>query len=136
MDLVTSKDRIAIATHQTFLMAYLSFRIAATTVALLAALHVFSPEFDHSWRMVSEYALGNYGWVLALMFRAQALSCIALFFAIRSQTQTVRGKIGLFFLFAACVGLTLAAIFNWKHSLHGLAAMAVASQAVNFGQKS
>ena len=136
MDLVTSKDRIAIASHQTYLSVHLSFGIAATTVAFLAALHVFSPEFHPSWRMVSEYALGNSGWVLALMFLAQALSCIALFFAIRSQTQTFGGKIGLFFLLAACVGLTLAAIFNWQHSLHGLAAMAVASQAVNFGQKS
>lgn len=35
---------------------------------LLAALHLLSPEFPPSWRMVSEYAFGHYPWVLSLMF--------------------------------------------------------------------
>jgi len=40
----------------------------------LASLHVLSPEFDPSWRIVSEYALGNFGWVLSLMFVSWAVS--------------------------------------------------------------
>jgi len=96
---------------------------AATALVLLAALHVLSPEFDPSWRMVSEYALGNYGWVLALMFLTWALSCVALFLAIKSQIRTVGGKIGLGFLLAAAVGMSMAAIFDVSHDLHGLAAM-------------
>jgi hypothetical protein len=73
--------------------------------------------------MVSEYALGNYGWVLALMFVSMALSCVALFFAIKSQIRTVGGKIGLGLLLAAAVGLAMAAMFDVRHNLHGLAAM-------------
>jgi hypothetical protein len=97
----------------------------------LAALHVLSPEFDPSWRMVSEYALGRYEWVLALMFVSQALSSIALFFAIKSHIRTVGGKIGLFFLLAAGLGLTMAAIFDWTSPLHGLAALiGIPSQAI------
>lgn len=44
--------------------------IVATGVALLllASLHVLSREFDSSWRMVSEYVRGHYGWVLSMMF--------------------------------------------------------------------
>jgi hypothetical protein len=100
-----------------------SFAAAAISLVLLAALHVLSPEFDPSWRMVSEYALGNYGWVLALMFLTWALSCVALFLAIKSHIPTVGGKIGLGFLLAAAVGMSMAAVFDASHDLHGLAAM-------------
>ena len=103
--------------------ARLSIAAGAATLVLLAALHVISPEFDPSWRMVSEYALGNHGWVLALMFLAWALSCVTLFFAIKSQIRTVGGKIGLGHLLAAAVGMSMAAIFDASHDLHGLAAM-------------
>ncbi len=103
--------------------ARLSFATGATALVLLAALHVLSPEFDPSWRMVSEYALGNYGWVLALMFLAWALSYITLFFAIKSQIRTLGGKIGLGFLLAAAVGTSMAVIFDFSHALHGLASM-------------
>jgi len=93
------------------------------SLVLLAALHVVSPEFDPSWRMVSEYALGDYGWVLGLMFLCMAVSCLALLIAIKSQIRTIGGKIGLGFLLAAAVGLAMAAMFDMKHDLHGLAAM-------------
>jgi hypothetical protein len=103
--------------------AGLSIAAAATALVLLAALHVNSPEFDPSWRMVSEYALGNYGWVLALMFLTWALSCVTLFFAIKSHIRSVGGKIGLGFLLAAAVGMSMAAVFDVRHDLHGLAAI-------------
>lgn len=100
-----------------------SFGAAITSLVLLALLHVLSPDLDPAWRMVSEYALGNYGWVLSLMFLAWALSCVALFFAINSHVRTIGGKIGLAFLLAAAVGMTMAALFDVNHNLHGLAAM-------------
>jgi hypothetical protein len=103
--------------------ARLSIAAAAAALVFLAALHVLSPELDPSWRMVSEYAMGNYGWVLALMFLTWALSCVALFVAIRSHIRSVGGKIGLAFLLAAALGMSMAAIFDVNHDLHGLAAM-------------
>jgi hypothetical protein len=103
--------------------ARVSLAAAATSLVVLAALHVISPEFDPSWRMVSEYALGDYGWVLGLMFLSLAASCVSLSFAIKSQIRTVGGKIGLGFLLAAAAGLAMAAMFDVKHDLHGLAAM-------------
>jgi hypothetical protein len=125
MEKVISKDATTTnpvtAISQT--AAHLSFAAAAMSLVLLAALHVLSPELDPSWRMVSEYAIGNYAWVLALMFLSIALSCVALFFAIKSQVQTIGGKIGMGFLLATAVGLGMAAIFDFNHDLHGLAAM-------------
>jgi hypothetical protein len=103
--------------------AHISLASGVATIVLLAALHLLSPEFDPSWRMVSEYAFGDYGWVLSLMFLTWALSCIALFFAIQSQIHTVGGKIGLGFLLVSAVGTGMAAFFDISHSLHGLAFM-------------
>jgi hypothetical protein len=48
--------------------------------------------------MVSEYANGQYGWVLSLMFASWALSSWALVFAIRLQARTIAGRIGLVLL--------------------------------------
>ncbi len=93
------------------------------TLVFLAVLHVLSPEFDPSWRMVSEYALGNYGWVLSLMFIAWAVSSWKLAFTIWSQVRTRAGKIGLIFLIAAGVGEAMAAAFDINHPLHSVAAM-------------
>jgi hypothetical protein len=96
---------------------------SAASLGFLGVLHVLSPEFDPSWRMVSEYALGTYGWVLSLMFLTWALTCVALVFAIKSQIKTIGGKLGLGFLLISALGMAMAAFFDVNHNLHGLAAM-------------
>jgi hypothetical protein len=101
--------------------AHLSLASGVAAIVLLAALHILSPEFDPSWRMVSEYALGQHDLVLSIMFVSWALSSIALFFALGSKIQTVGGKIGLGFLLLSALGTGMAAIFDIRHSLHGLA---------------
>jgi hypothetical protein len=92
--------------------ARLSLAAAAVFLVLLAALHLIKPELDPSWRVISEYALGDYGWMMVLAFLSLAVSCVSLFVAIRSQTRTIGGKIGLAFLLVAAVGLIIAAIFT------------------------
>ena len=93
-----------------------------TTLVCLTGLHVLSPEFDPSWRVVSEYALGRHGWVLSLMFLAWAISSWCLAFAIRSQVRTIGGQIGLVFLVAAG-GEAMASVFDLRQPApHNLAA--------------
>ncbi len=102
--------------------ARLSIATAAAALLLLVSLHVLSPEFDPSWRMVSEYALGHYGWVLSLMFLAWGISAWALAGALWSQVKTRAGKVGLWFLVIAGLGEALAAVFDITHDLgHGIA---------------
>ncbi|MGH7711870.1 MAG: DUF998 domain-containing protein [Gemmatimonadaceae bacterium] len=101
--------------------ARLSIAATAAVILLLSSLHVLSPEFDPSWRVVSEYALGQYGWVLSLMFLCWAVSSWALADAIRSQLRTRGGKIGLGFLIAAGIGEAMASVFDVPHPLHNLA---------------
>lgn len=99
--------------------------IAACGVAsiLLASLHILSPEFKPSWRMVSEYALGHYEWVLSFMFICWAISSWALAFTIKSQVQTRRGRIGLVFLFLSGIGAAMASVFEVPTMLHNVAAI-------------
>lgn len=107
--------------------AGLAARVAAgsalATVLLLALLHVVSPEFDPSWRVVSEYANGDYGWVLSLMFVTWALSSWATAVAIRPEVTTSTGKIGFWLLIVAGVGESIAAAFDINHPLHGMAGL-------------
>jgi hypothetical protein len=103
--------------------ARLAIAAAAAEVLFLAGLHLLSPEFDPSWRVVSEYATGQYGWVLSLMFLTGALSVWALAFAIRSQVGTMAGKFGLGLLIASGIGAGMAVAFDINHPLHGLAGL-------------
>ncbi len=95
--------------------ALLSIVAAAAVLLLLASLHILSPEFDPSFRMVSEYALGHYGWVLSLMFLAWGISSWALAAAIWSQVKTKAGKVGLWFLVIAGIGEAMASVFDITH---------------------
>ena len=92
--------------------ARLSFAGAATFALLLAALHFIKPELDPSWHFISEYAIGEYGWIMVLAFLSLALSYVGLFLALRSQLQTIAGRIGLTLLLVSALGLTIAAIFT------------------------
>jgi hypothetical protein len=90
----------------------LSFVAVTTFLVLLTALHFIKPGFDPSWRVISEYALGDYGWIMVIAFLSLAVSCVSLFVAIRSQIRTLGGKIGLAFLLIAAAGLIIATIFT------------------------
>ena len=102
--------------------ARLAIGAATAVLILLASLHGLSPEFDPSWRVVSEYANGRYGWVLSLMFASWAVSSWALTAAVRPQLdRTIGGKIGLGLLMAAGIGQAMASVFDINHPLHELA---------------
>jgi hypothetical protein len=85
---------------------------AATFLVLLAALHVVESEFDPTWRFISEYELGRYGWLMVLAFLCLAVSSASLFCAIRSQIRTVGGYVGLVCLAIGTAGFVLGAVFT------------------------
>lgn len=104
--------------------AALAAGAAIATTLLLAGLHVLSPEFDPSWRMVSEYAFGRYGWVLSLMFVTWGISTWALALAIWPEVKTKAGWIGLGFLIVSGVGEAMASVFDVTHETgHGIAGL-------------
>jgi hypothetical protein len=105
----------------TLTTARLTISASIATLVSLALLHVLSPEFSPAWRMVSEYANGEYPWVLSLMFIFWALSSWLLAFTLWPEVKTTAGKVGVYFLIVSGLGEAMAAAFDINHSLHGLA---------------
>lgn len=108
---------------------------ALAFLVLLTLLHFLKPELDPSYRFVSEYAVGQHGWVMVVAFLALSISCAGAFAAIRRQVTTRAGKTGVVLLAVAVVALAMGGIFpmdpitiapedaTLHGKLHGLAAM-------------
>jgi hypothetical protein len=104
--------------------------LAATFLFILFLLHLLEPEFDPSWRMISEYALGNYGWMMSLAFFCWGGSLLSLLVALWSSLHTIRGMIARGWLMLIVAALFGAGIFKTNaitepatstaHNLHAL----------------
>jgi hypothetical protein len=104
--------------------AWLAIVMTLVTILLLAALHLLSPEFSPSWRVISEYALGHYAWVLSLMFLSWGISSWALAVAIWPEFHTRAGKVALWLLIVAGIGEAMASAFDVTHEVgHGIAGL-------------
>jgi hypothetical protein len=79
---------------------------------LVVLLHFIEPEFGPTWRFVSEYSNGRYGWVMRLAFFVMAFGCGAAVAALRPHVQTRPGRVGLIFLALTVIGLVMAGLFN------------------------
>jgi len=95
--------------------AWLAIVLTIATILLLVSLHILSPEFAPSWRMISEYAFGHYGWVLSLKFVCMGTSPWVLAVGIWPDVPTRAGKVGLWFLILAGLGGAMASIFDVTH---------------------
>ena len=84
---------------------------AALALFALAALHILKPDVHPSRTMISQYALGRHGWMMALCFAGFGAACAFLFAALIGSVPTLLGRIGLAFLLADAAGLTMVAAF-------------------------
>lgn len=105
--------------------AKLSLWSACSFLALLTALHFIKPELDPSWHFISEYEIGNFGWIMSLAFLLLAFSCISLSLALWSHLKNIGGRIGIFLLLISGTGMVIAAVFTTdplnasQESFHG-----------------
>lgn len=116
-------------------MAITSLCGAFVFLILLGVLHIITPELSPSWRFVSEYAIGENGWVMTLAFLSLSVSCAALCAAVRQEVTTRGGRIGIILLYIVALSMVVAGIFamdpitaskdelTTHGNLHGLAAM-------------
>ncbi|MGW8821519.1 DUF998 domain-containing protein [Paenibacillus lautus] len=104
-------------------------------VLLLCSLHLLQPEFDPTWRFISEYALGDFGWIMHLSFGLLALAQISVAITIFPHIRTVTGYIGLVILGISAIGVIIAGIYvtdpisvspddaTFSGSMHSIGAM-------------
>ena len=85
---------------------------AALAISTLAALHILKPDVSPSRNMISQYALGRHGWVMAVCFAAFTAASACLFAALVTQASSFLIRIGLTFLLLAAVGLAMTARFR------------------------
>jgi hypothetical protein len=94
-----------------FLAARAAIVAAALALTALAALHILKPDLDPSRTMISRYALGRHGWVMALCFAAFGAASACLFTALIAHVPSLVGRVGLAPLMAAAIGQAMAAHF-------------------------
>lgn len=94
------------------LASILASGAAALFLILLALLHLLKPEFDPSWRMISEYAIGRHGWLMALAFYALTVAYFGLAVALAPCARGVAGRLGLVLLIVSAVGTALAGTYT------------------------
>src|SRR5262245_40012906 len=94
-----------------FTAARITFGLAALFLVVLAGLHILKPEYDPSWRMISEYEIGRFGWAMQLAFFSLAIASVSAIVAVWSEIKSVIGYIGLVVLLIAATGMTIGGIF-------------------------
>jgi hypothetical protein len=92
--------------------ARISIGFAGAFLVILFLLHFLEPEFDPSWRMISEYALGNFGWMMSLAFFCWGASVFGLLIALWNSLQTISGKIARGWMILIGIALFSAGIFK------------------------
>src|SRR5690606_35399485 len=86
-----------------------------------AVLHFTSPEFNPSWRMVSEYAMGKYKWILTMFFFMWGASSILLAIGLFQIVSGFWAYIGAALLALSGVGAICVGLFDVNHKKHGIA---------------
>ncbi len=97
--------------RSSFIASRLSIIFAATFITILFLLHFLKPELDPSWRMISEYEIGRYGWLMRLAFFCWGSSVLTLLVPLWGSLRTIGGKVGFVWLVLIGIALFGAGIF-------------------------
>jgi NAD/NADP transhydrogenase beta subunit len=92
--------------------ALLSIVLAAVFLAILILLHFLKPELDPSWRMISEYEIGRFGWLMRLAFFGWGASLLALLICLWPSLQLTSGMISRAWFILIVLALIGAGIFK------------------------
>lgn len=102
-------------------IATLSIIAGSISLLSLAVLHFTSPEFSPSWRMVSEYAMGKYKWILTLFFFMWGVSSILLAIGLLQVVNGFWPYAGACLLALSGIGAICGGLFDVNHKKHGMA---------------
>lgn len=91
--------------------ALISVLAGTLFILLLGSLHILEPEYDPTWRFISEYALGSFGWMMHLSFGMLAVAQISVAVTTFPQIRSITGYIGLVILGISAIGVIIAGIF-------------------------
>ena len=79
----------------------------------LLLMHVLKPDFSPVNHMISDYAVGQHGWVMRTAFLALSSGNLMLLLGLaRSGPSSVTARLGIFLLGVASIGLVVSAIYT------------------------
>ncbi len=88
-----------------------SWVLTVAFLLLLTLLHFVKPEFDPGWRVISEYEIGRYGWLMRLAFFCWGGGCLLLTLSLWRILLTIGGSVGKWWLLIISLCLFGAGIF-------------------------
>jgi hypothetical protein len=100
------KDELIMGTE------YASIVFAAVFLTILFLLHFLKRELDPSWRIISEYEIGRFGWMMRLAFFSWGASVLAMLIAIWPSLQPISGTISRWWFVLIVIALFGAGIFK------------------------
>jgi len=92
--------------------AYTSIVFASVFLAILFTLHFLKREFDPAWRMISEYEIGRFGWMMRVAFFCWGASVLALLITIWPALLPIGGTISRWWFVLIVLALFGAGIFK------------------------
>lgn len=102
-------------------LALISLVSGILALLCLLILHFVSPEFQPSWRMISEYAMGRHKWLITSFFYFWGASSLVLSLVLWQEVTSGWALFGLVLLMISGIGEIFGGVFDVKHKLHGLA---------------
>lgn len=102
-------------------VSFLLLLTGSISVLSLLLLHFTSPEFDPGWRMISEYALGKYKWLLTIFFVCWGTCSLLSALLLWAEVSGFWSTLGILCLILTGIGAIMGGLFDVKHKLHGMA---------------
>jgi hypothetical protein len=85
--------------------------LGAIFILLLITLHFLKPEINYHYRLISEYEIGNYGYLMRIAFFCWGSGFLALSIALLKLNNTISGKIASICLLVISIAVIGAGIF-------------------------
>lgn len=104
----SERDKVDTPTRLT--AARIGLGAMGASAALMLALHGLKPDFDPSWRFLSEYATGAFSGLMVSAFLLMALAHAAVVIAVQPSVRTWWGRLGLGLLAVTVVGIVIAGL--------------------------
>lgn len=94
-------------------LAHLSLLSFLVSAVLVASLHVLCPDFDPVSRFMSEYAVGEYGYLMQVALVALGVGVLALTYAFHLASDHTRWSRLVVLMLTVCgVGIVIAGVFR------------------------
>lgn len=94
------------------ILARIAMSFGIAFLALLALLHFLKPEFQPSWHLISEYEIGEYGYLMVVAFFCWGAGFLALALSLWHQLPSIGGTVGKWWLLVISIALFGAGIFT------------------------